>query len=222
MHGSLRPGKVSLEGSALACDANCKYLRAEGMLLYSIFRHTLSIYAVTSIAAVSLPLQLVLAQESPEAIIERANRVETIAESRPVTQDKINFIVNALQDESPTVRFRAALAFKSIMPTGKAALPALHQSLLQDEDYYVRYCAAIALGLIGPQQDNAIDFLLLALSDPHPRVRMGVLHSLEMYGKSALPAVARLRDMQANDVDMDVKNFAHKLLQRLEGFLLLP
>jgi hypothetical protein len=166
--------------------------------------------------------QKLLATNEALETMRRVDRIDSAVRSKPVDQKRILTVVNGLRDQSSTVRFVAALAFRQMMPEGQPALPFLHKALIEDTDAQVRNCAAIALAYIGPQRKDSIDALIMALSDPSPHVRNTVLFALEMYGKAAAPAIDKLRYVQSHDTDVSARNVARALVQRLESPPLLP
>src|SRR5262249_37396709 len=59
-------------------------------------------------------------------------------------EDDIPGLIQALQDDNPTVRKRAAIALERLGPKAKEAIPALEKAL-KDSDEQVRAAAASAL-----------------------------------------------------------------------------
>jgi len=108
-------------------------------------------------------------------------------------------LIEALQDEQPRVRRRAALRLSQIRPPPTDAAPALVHAL-SDADWGVRETATIALGEIGPAAKDAVSALTRALEDEEWPVRAAAAHALAAIGsaaREAVPALARrLEDEQ--------------------------
>jgi hypothetical protein len=115
-----------------------------------------------------------------------------LAESRMSRGDRIELLMQALEDENPEIRRSAAFA---LMENGKyagAAAPALTKAL-EDTDPDVRILAIRALGQIGPAGKEAIPLLQQAVGDPGTAfdaalALWNVSHDPEIPVKVLLPA----------------------------------
>jgi HEAT repeat protein len=126
--------------------------------------------------------------------------------SRPIT-------LGTLIEVGPNsqVRLRAAQAVGELTPDAEPAVPALIESL-KDEDLEVRYAAAAVLGLIGRKAASAVPALLLALTDEHPQVRESASKALGRIGKAAVSGLITA----LKDPDMGVRAEAAKLLKKID------
>jgi RNA polymerase sigma factor (sigma-70 family) len=88
-----------------------------------------------------------------------------LADTRTSREDRIQLLIQAMEDEYPEIRRSAAFA---LMENGKyaaAAAPALIKAL-KDPDPDVRILAIRALGEIGPAGKEAVPLLEQAVADP--------------------------------------------------------
>jgi HEAT repeat protein len=99
------------------------------------------------------------AEEKVQAI-ERLGEIGQIKKS--YAEPALPTIVKALEDEEPTVRAAAALAYGQLDPDPEEAIEAL-TALLKDEDLTVRAGAARGLGVMGPKVKDALPALREAL-----------------------------------------------------------
>jgi HEAT repeat protein len=80
-------------------------------------------------------------------------------------------LIEALTDEDPGVRERAAVALGRLGPEAKPAVPALILAIRDESNWVIRAEAAIALGNIGPEAKAALRTLVAALRDDSEYVR---------------------------------------------------
>jgi len=112
----------------------------------------------------------------------------------------LDFMIQALRDESPLVRTAAA---EAIGRTGDyRALPHL-SACLTDSNALVRTSAVRAIGSLGT--DEAIDELIMVLNDDDPEVRMA---AVEVLGTVGRPEIAELLDFVTADPDARVSETA--------------
>jgi HEAT repeat protein len=161
---------------------------------------------------------------SPE---QRAEAFGQLGYARLAAKEAVPTLVEALEEENPSVREAAVKALGVIDPTGtvdpvakrltdedakvrRAAAEALGYAtqsakayaeavakLLSDPDVEVRRAAITALPVLGPDLPAAP--ILAALDDPDEAVRLATLTCLTVLGAKARPAVPRLRILLASE-----------------------
>jgi HEAT repeat protein len=108
-----------------------------------------------------------------------------------------------LQDDSLTVRLKAALALAEFGPDAHSAVRDLAFAL-HDENALVRGHAASSLGAIGPAASSAVPALIRLLDDTDRSVRLFAAQALGKIGPEARNAV-RLLCKQLQDPDVSVR-----------------
>lgn len=103
----------------------------------------------------------------------------------------VELLRTALQDTSPAVRGRAAMAAGRIGPTASVAADSLLGLLRTDVDD-IRIHAAAALGQIRPANGEAIPALTAALADASPAIRVAAAKALGEFRESAADGVSTL------------------------------
>jgi HEAT repeat protein len=86
---------------------------------------------------------------------------------------------------------------------------------LCDPDARMRKQAAFTLGNIGPSDPAALPALIGALRDADAGVRAEAILALVKYGAGAQEAVPSLTEVQRNDPDPKVREYAGKALLKL-------
>ena len=104
----------------------------------------------------------------------------------------------ALRDENPRLRQRAAWALARFGPDARAAVPDLIDAL-KDTQPAVRAHAAAALGEIGADARAAVERLVAAVRDRSPEVRMQALNALGLIGPDAVAPLAKVLDEDTDD-----------------------
>ena len=98
-----------------------------------------------------------------------------------------------LKDPDPQLRACAAQVLQRIRPapehavpalealalTGKDSVPELTRALYSSRSWYLRFQAALALGAIGPEAQDAVAWLERALKDPNHYVRNAAAQALK-------------------------------------------
>ncbi len=112
----------------------------------------------------------------------------------------VSALVEALQNEDSSLRWRAASVLSDFGAEAAPAVPALTEAL-QDEDAQVRLYATIALGNIGEAAKSAVPALMAALQDKEQYVRIyapSALRKIGIEAKIAVPAlIGALKDNNA-------------------------
>ncbi|MFC2049036.1 HEAT repeat domain-containing protein, partial [Elusimicrobiota bacterium] len=126
----------------------------------------------------SLVVDAVIRQLKDESPLIRQNAVLCLGKAEPYDDRIVNELINALNDISASVRVAAcqSLAEKKSNP----AMEHLYRVLSEDRSNIVRKSAAIAIGNI--PGDNAKDYLLIALRDKSPEVRINAAKSISLHG----------------------------------------
>lgn len=130
-------------------------------------------------------------------------------------------LVDALKDESKWVRRAAARALGHVGNEG-AFLPLCERLVDGNEAAFVRRSAAYALGAL--RASPALSYLVRAIDDPDPQVRLNAAWALgRIENRDALPALRRLAEddaldgMVAEAARRAVSNIQPSLLRRLLG-----
>jgi HEAT repeat protein len=87
---------------------------------------------------------------------------------------------------------------------------------LRDPDAKQRKQAAFTLGNIGPSDPAALPALIGALKDTDPGVRCEALLALVKYGPQAREAVPLVTELQLQDGDPKVREYAAKAVEMLQ------
>ena len=149
-------------------------------------------------------------REDRQAMIAavRQGRVGTKA------QVLVPVLIKALDDPSRDVRKAIAYSFVYIGPIAAAAAPRLRVAL-SDPDVTVRLWAARALHGITLESAPSLDTSLAALDDADPGVRSMAVYNLELMGRDAHVALARLRLLADSDLDEGVRGQAQQAISSL-------
>lgn len=123
-------------------------------------------------------------------------------------------LIKALDDPSRDVREALVYSFVHIGPIAAAAAPRLRVAL-SDPDVTVRLWAARALHGITLEPAPPLDASVAALDNPDPKVRSMAVYNLELMGRDARVAIARLRLLADSDPDEGVRGQAHQALSSL-------
>lgn len=102
-------------------------------------------------------------------------------------------------------------ALDALATLGKPAVPRLIAAMEHDE---VRMRAAMILGRIGPEAEEAIPALTEALKDPRSEVRREAVFALGAIGPAAAPAVPQITEL-LQDPDMNVRYAAAYALGKI-------
>ena len=111
----------------------------------------------------------------------RATAAYLLGQMGEAASPATEYLVKALGDEDPFVRFKAERALSKI---GMVAGPELVKTL-DDREPIVRYGAAKALGGMGAQARYAVPALLRKLDDPQSNVRVAAFQALAQIGERA-------------------------------------
>jgi uncharacterized protein (TIGR02996 family) len=119
-------------------------------------------------------------------------------------EEVVPSLIEALQDSSYDVRNAAARACGDIGTAAQQAVPALLQTLANDDDRDVRQQAAVALGRVGPESETVLLALADALRSEDDFVCIGALEALQQIGPRATAAVSAIRDVYLRDVELSM------------------
>jgi HEAT repeat protein len=101
-------------------------------------------------------------------------------------------IGQALADQNPQVRLKAAEFLEMLDEDARPAVPSLIRAL-SDPDAFVRWATARTLGHVAPVAPaKVVPALARAMADPDPDARMAVTYALEQYRQEARVAVPAL------------------------------
>jgi HEAT repeat protein len=89
---------------------------------------------------------------------------------------------------------------------------------LKDPDPKLRKTAAFKLGNVGATDTTVASTLMGALNDADPGVRCEVILALVKCGPEAKDVIPDLAEMQKNDHDAKVRDYAGKALDKLNGY----
>jgi hypothetical protein len=123
-------------------------------------------------------------------------------------------LMKALDDPSRDVREAIAYAFVHIGPVAAEAAPRLRVAL-SDPDVTVRLWSARALHAITLEIAPPLDTSLAALDSDDPRVRSMAVYNLEIMGRDARSALARLRLLADSDPAEEVRSQARQAVASL-------
>jgi HEAT repeat protein len=159
------------------------------------------------------PLCEALRDEDPSVRLAAATALRAIRGTEP--DPAVPALVNLLSHARAEVRRDAAVALTGYGAAAKDALPALRQSM-QDEDAGVRSSAACAVARITTEQANreAIAVMIAALKDRDPRARQDAARFLGAVGASSGEAYAALTAART-DENEDVRRAVADSLSRL-------
>jgi HEAT repeat protein len=102
----------------------------------------------------------------PRASSKALEDVQRLAGGR----GQVASLIQALNDEDPSIRLIAACAISHLGPKAAAAAPVLASGLREKESEWREVCA-IALGSIGPAARDAVPLLRQAHNDGNAKVR---------------------------------------------------
>ena len=143
---------------------------------------------------------------------ERAKRMaaaETLNEIKPPAPAAVPMLIEALKDETQSVRYSAALALgRYEEPQRGAALPALIDAL-QDKDEWVRCMAAKSLAHYQAGAQQAVPTMVNILSREKPNLRGHAAAILGEFGPAASSAAPVLQKAR-HDGDKFVRDAAEK------------
>jgi hypothetical protein len=88
---------------------------------------------------------------------------------------------------------------------------------LEDPDPKVRKTAATKLGNVGTADAQTLPALIKALKDKDTTVRSEVILALVKFGPEARGACPALEEIQRNDANAQVRNYAARALETLRG-----
>jgi hypothetical protein len=131
--------------------------------------------ALAGIGAQSVPfLREALHHESAKLRACAANALALLrADAKSATRD----LITLLSDPSPDVRGRALWALGQIKSDPAIVIPAL-ANCMNDTDARVRANVVSVILVYGEAARSTVPFLLKAISDPEPRVRVSARHAL--------------------------------------------
>jgi HEAT repeat protein len=84
-------------------------------------------------------------------------------------------------------------------------------------DARARHKAVVKLGNVGPADAAVLPVLLRALEDSDATVRRAAILGLVKYGAEASKAVPTLTRMREEDEDAEVRSYAARAVEKLEG-----
>ena len=102
-------------------------------------------------------------------------------------------------DEWYNYNYMASEALGLIGKDAAPAVPALCKVLKESKDPGIRRDAAVALGRIGTNPEEAVPVLTSALDDPWAKVRAAAAEALLSFGRDAKPALEKLRELEGSD-----------------------
>lgn len=124
-----------------------------------------------------------------------------------------SYWIDALVDEDPNARQRAASALAQGGPASEQAVPALIAAL-KDSNAQVRWGAAHALGEIGRRPDEVVPPLLTLLSSSSVSDRIWAATGVGLFGRDAKAAVPALVE-RLDDSDARVRSKSAWALGRI-------
>lgn len=102
-------------------------------------------------------------------------------------------------DEWYNYNYMASEALGLIGKDAAPAVPALCKLLEESKDPGIRQDAAVALGLIGANSELTVPALTSALDDGWAKVRVAAAEALLSFGKDAMPALEKLRELEDSE-----------------------
>lgn len=133
-----------------------------------------------------------------------------------VGTEAIPGILDTLGEDDEQAKQYALQALQGMGEAAKEALPTLH-NMLKDKDIWMRMFAAQTIEVIEPESTKVVGVLTTALSNSDPKVRGYAAFYLGEQGKEASSAVPKLRDLEANDPDAEVRAYATDALRKIVG-----
>jgi HEAT repeat protein len=149
-------------------------------------------------------------------------------------REGVPILCDALKTQDPLLRQMAAKGLHTICKEAKAsqmpfvekdakagkvsiasAVPTLIDAL-KDNDKDVRGLAALTVGVIGKDAQEAVQPLMAALKHSDPNFRVEVAFALSGIGEAAKPAIPVLKDALHGDRDNNVKVYAAQALWVIE------
>jgi HEAT repeat protein len=213
--------------------------------------HRSALWALGDISRPALPRMLeLLKDKNGQVRADAAFVIDTIVgrslrgRTGPEAKLLIAALTDALKDQEPAVRERAARALRIFAAEATSAIPALME-LLKDAKPEVRGSAARVLGTIGRKDKsvvaaiaellrddessvrrsttdalvelgpNAMPTLLELLKHKDDRLRRGAAHALGAMGSKAKSAIPALKEL-LNDNDVEVRLAAHHAIRSIE------
>jgi HEAT repeat protein len=110
----------------------------------------------------------------------------------------------------------AASGCGATTPTLAGGKPVSHWvAALQSPDAKTRKTAAFKLGNVGPADSAVVPTLVGSLKDVEPAVRCEAILALVKCGSDAKAALPTLSELEKNDPDATVRQYAAKALEKL-------
>ena len=134
-------------------------------------------YALAATGALAVPALQDAMHDDVEAV--RALAASTLAEMGRAGRESVPDLLQAINDESMSVRRQAAEAL-GMVGAGSSTVPALIDAP-SDEGGGVRRSVALTLARIGPEAEEAVPALVRALRDPDKYVRGGARPSQDQH-----------------------------------------
>jgi HEAT repeat protein len=157
----------------------------------AIFRLTTALQRVCKGDDPRLVAALIRLLKSRDAT-KRSGAATTLSELRPPPPAAVPALIEALKDETQSVRFSASLTLGRYQGSeGKAALPALLDAL-RDEDEGVRSHAAKALANHQVDGGRVVPTVVRLLRSENPAIRSQAAEILGAFGSTAGPAAPAL------------------------------
>lgn len=147
--------------------------------------------------------------EVAAALLETIRRMVWVVDWRTEQPDLPERITAHLKSEEAEIRAKSirALAYGKVYE----CVAEIVQHLLHDPAASVRLQAALSLGRL--QTKEASEGLILALKDPHPKVRRSAVNALEVHADPAFVDV--LRELTRHDPNAEVRAAARDAIQTI-------
>lgn len=121
----------------------------------------------------------------------------------PDAKPAVPYLIDALGDHGPNLRYAAMDALQAIGPDARSAVPILIHTL-SDPEEYARKDAAAALGGIASEPESAVPALIDSLNDSKLSVRISAAYSLGKFGLNATAAIPALTNALDNSEESAV------------------
>lgn len=138
--------------------------------------------------------------------------IESIGNIKPkMTRELLDALTIASNDENVHIR-RATVITAERFEAFPYTLIVLLRRRLGDSDRLVRELAMSVFEKVG---SVGVHNLMRGLKDPNPDMRLAVVTTLGRLGEDATSAITALRNIQASDKDVNVKNAAGKAIKTI-------
>lgn len=149
-----------------------------------------AIRALAEMGPAALPALLHGLQQGDERT--RSGCASALGRVRPITEDAVRGLADALQDESGDVAQSAGYSLGALGAEARSALPALIRAAAHHPAWRGREGAGWGISKLGPAASEAVPTLIQLLKDPHRNVQLRAVWALGLIGPSAESAVPAL------------------------------